>query len=51
MFKAIAQMTLGDHTWKVVICRHVKTFEEAERMARAYAKKYDFCDWVQVLDD
>ena len=50
MYVAVAQMSRGGVSWKVTI-GHYDKFEDAERDARRFAARYDFCDWVQVLDD
>lgn len=49
MFKAIARMCRDGKEWTTVIYPAYKTFAEAEKAARAFAQKYDFCLWVQVL--
>lgn len=55
MFKAIAKMFDGEKQWDVVIYPNYATFEDAERDARRFAKRYDnnshvTCLWVQVLN-
>lgn len=50
MFKAIAKMADETHAWTVTIINNCTTFADAERAARRFAKKYDNCLWVQVLN-
>ena len=49
-FKAVARMTRDGRSWMVTI-GHYSSFEDADRAAHRFAEKYDYCDWVQVLDD
>ena len=50
-FKAIAHMFDGNHNWTVIIYDAYETMIEAEKAARAFARKYDdLCQSVQVLD-
>lgn len=48
-FKAIARMHSDEKQWEVII-GHYDKFIDAERDARRFAKKYDECLWVQVLE-
>ena len=51
MFKAIARME-DNHgkQWTVTIYDKYETLVDAERAARRFARNYDNCLWVQVLD-